>query len=98
MYPDGESFTHTVKETDVPPTTTKTKPRPPAEVKAKKVVPRQATYISLADAAKILDFHPKSVRKLIAQGRLKAWKVAGSAVRVKHADVMALFEPVPTRD
>lgn len=63
------------------------------------VGPTAAPYVSVKDAAAIMGAHPKTVRKLIAAGKLGRFTVEGRP-RVKVADVHAYLaregQPSPT--
>jgi excisionase family DNA binding protein len=54
-------------------------------------------YISVAEAAELLDVSQKVVRSDINRGRLPAYRV-GRLVRIRIADIQELKQPVaPTR-
>lgn len=55
---------------------------------------QRADFITLTAAGQILGFNPRSVRRLIAQGRLRGYRIGNKAIRVRRSDVMALIEPV----
>ena len=50
--------------------------------------------VDIANAAAYLGVSHKTVRRLIAEGKLPAFRVAGRAIRVHADDVEALKEPV----
>jgi excisionase family DNA binding protein len=50
--------------------------------------------IDLKTASKILTVGRGAVQRMIHDGRLRAWKVAGARYRASEADVRALVEPV----
>ena len=51
--------------------------------------------ISLEAAAERLDMHPRTVRRLISQGRLPGYRVGDRAIRLRMSDVDKLLEPIP---
>lgn len=54
-------------------------------------------WISLNEAAEYLGVAPKSVRRYIADGRLRAYRLAGKqTIRIKAQDLDALMRPIPT--
>ncbi len=55
------------------------------------------TWLTLNQAAEHAAASTRTVRRWIAEGKLPAYRAAGKAsVRVKLADVDALFTPIPT--
>lgn len=53
--------------------------------------------VALAVAAEMLGVSSKTVRRRVADGQLRAYRVGkGRALRVTVADVEALLEPLPT--
>ena len=57
--------------------------------------PRQ--LISLAEAAKYADVGSRTIRRYIATGRLRAYKVGPRLVKVDIDDLDALLRPIPAR-
>lgn len=54
-------------------------------------------WASIEDAATYLGVHPGTVRRRIAEGKLKAYRLGGKlTIRVKLADLDALLTPIPT--
>lgn len=49
---------------------------------------------SLAVAAEIANVHPRTLRRYVASGRLRAYRVGPRLLKVDLADVEALFVPV----
>jgi excisionase family DNA binding protein len=49
---------------------------------------------SIQQAAAWLGVHPKTVRRYIAQGRIKAMKVGPRLIRIERESLMALATPV----
>lgn len=56
---------------------------------------KQPTFITIADAAELLGVTDRSIRKWIAEGRLRGYRV-GRHIRVDVADVYAFARPIPT--
>lgn len=56
----------------------------------------KSPYMSLDAAAEYLGWHRNTVRKFIAQGRIKGYRIANKSVRVKRADIEALIQEIPT--
>jgi excisionase family DNA binding protein len=54
----------------------------------------QKKSVDLAFAAEYLDVSVKSVRRRIAEGRLRAYRVGPRAIRVDMADLDALKQPI----
>jgi excisionase family DNA binding protein len=52
--------------------------------------------LDLAEAAEQLSLHPRTVRRMIARGKLAAVRVGPRLLRVRAADVEALGKPLPT--
>jgi excisionase family DNA binding protein len=50
--------------------------------------------VDISNAAAYLGVSHKTIRRLIASGRLPAFRVAGRAIRIYADDVEALKEPV----
>ena len=48
---------------------------------------------TIKQAAEILKLHPNSVRNLITRGDLKAERIGKSIIRIRQADIDALFTP-----
>jgi excisionase family DNA binding protein len=57
--------------------------------------PARKQLISVEQAAAYLGLNIRSIRRYIADGRLPAYRVAGTSIRVDQADVDALIRPVP---
>ena len=55
----------------------------------------QRAYIGITEAAIYLDIAPKTVRKLIADGKLPAYRLGERVVKVKLADLDAVLTPIP---
>lgn len=56
----------------------------------------KSTWMTVAEVAEDTRLSDRGVRKLIADGLLPAHKVGKRALRVRRADVDALFRQVPT--
>jgi excisionase family DNA binding protein len=52
--------------------------------------------LSLADAARLLDCSPRTVRRRISEGTLRAYRVGPRLVKIDLADVEALLRPIPS--
>jgi excisionase family DNA binding protein len=52
--------------------------------------------LTLAEAASQLGVHTKTVRRLIAAGRLPAYRVGPRLIRLKSEDVAAVARPLAT--
>jgi len=57
--------------------------------------PTQRAYVGLAEAATYLDVAPKTLRKLIADGYLAAYRLGDKTIKVKLADLDAVLTPLP---
>lgn len=54
-------------------------------------------WLTLSQAAEHAAASTRTVRRWIAEGKLPAYRAAGKAsIRVRLADVDALFSPIPT--
>jgi excisionase family DNA binding protein len=51
--------------------------------------------ISIDAAADYVGLNPRTIRRYIALGKLRAYRVGGTLIRVDQADVEALITPVP---
>jgi excisionase family DNA binding protein len=70
------------------PTNSKSKPVTREQI----LTERQA--VEITNAAAYLGVSHKTIRRLIASGKLPAFRVAGKAIRIYADDVEALKEPV----
>ena len=59
-------------------------------------MPRDTKYVGLADAAVRLDVSEKTIRRMIARGDLRAYRLGTRTIRVSVADLEAQLKPVPT--
>ncbi|MGW5751291.1 helix-turn-helix domain-containing protein [Nocardia rhamnosiphila] len=50
--------------------------------------------ISLKTAATLVDVDAKTIRNWIAAGHLRGFRINGHLLRVNHAELLALVEPV----
>lgn len=56
-------------------------------------------FISLEEAADILGVTTRTIRRRIADGSLRAYRIRNSRlIRLNEADVRGLLEPIPTTD
>lgn len=53
-------------------------------------------YLTIAEAAEQLRITDRGIRKMIADGRLPAYRVGGRVLRIRRADLDLLTERVPT--
>lgn len=53
-------------------------------------------YLTIAEAAEQLRMTDRGLRKMIADGRLPAYRVGGRALRIRRADLDLITERVPT--
>ncbi|HWT50010.1 MAG TPA: helix-turn-helix domain-containing protein [Mycobacterium sp.] len=66
------------------------------------VAPRHAKrlqrgYVGITDAATYLDVTQKTIRKLIANGELQAYRLGNHVLKVRIADLDAVLRPVESR-
>ena len=54
----------------------------------------QRAYIGIPEAATYLDIAPKTVRALIASGKLTAYRLGNRVIKVKLADLDGVLTPV----
>jgi excisionase family DNA binding protein len=54
----------------------------------------QRGYVGITDAATYLGVTPKTVRKLIAEGELRAYRVGTKMLRIKLADLDDVCKPL----
>lgn len=60
-------------------------------------MPTLDNYVSLTLAAERFDLSVRTLRRYIAEGRLPAYRIAGThTIRVRVTDVQALLAPIPT--
>lgn len=52
-------------------------------------------YVTLEEAGDLLGCHPRTVRRLIAAGRLTGYRLGGRLLRVDLAEVDAVMRPLP---
>ena len=56
------------------------------------------TFLTIEAAAGSIGVHPRTLRRRIAEGQLRAYRVGPRAIRVKAADLDAMLRPIPTGD
>lgn len=56
----------------------------------------QRAYVGIVEAAIYLDVAPKTIRKLIADGKLPAYRIGQRVLKVKIADLDAVLTPIPS--
>lgn len=54
--------------------------------------------MTIPAAAELLAVSPRTVRRLIAEGELPAYRIGSRSLRVKASDVDELLRPVPAGD
>jgi excisionase family DNA binding protein len=54
----------------------------------------QRAYVGIPEAANYLDVAPKTIRALIASGKLPAWRLGNRVLKVKLADLDGVLTPV----
>ncbi|MBH0777269.1 helix-turn-helix domain-containing protein [Nocardia bovistercoris] len=52
--------------------------------------------ISLKTAASLVDVDAKTIRNWIAAGQLRGFRINGHLLRVNHAELLALVQPILT--
>ena len=57
------------------------------------VAKRLGPYMSVNAVAEYIDVDPRTVRQMIADGRLKAYRLGRRVIRLRRAEVEAAFEP-----
>jgi len=55
-------------------------------------------FVSVNEAAAILDVSTRSVRTWIADGTLPAYRVAHKVVRIRESELLAILSPIPAAD
>ena len=61
----------------------------------KKPPPPTAEFISLADAGLIIGVCRATIRRYVAQGKLRGYSNGGQVVRVRAEEVRELLRPIP---
>lgn len=51
---------------------------------------------SVAEGAEHLDVHPRTIRRMIAEGRLTGYRLGPRIIRVDLNEVDALLQPIPS--
>lgn len=51
--------------------------------------------IPLSEAASLVKYHRKTVRRWISQGKLTGYRVADNQIRIDRAELLGLVRPVP---
>lgn len=54
----------------------------------------QRAYVGIPEAATYLDVAPKTIRALIASGKLPAWRLGNRVLKVKLVDLDGVLTPV----
>lgn len=55
-----------------------------------------STYLTAAEVADMLGITPKTLRRLVAEGVLPAYRLGPRMLRFKAEEVEAAIKPVPT--
>lgn len=55
-----------------------------------------ATYITIRAAAEMLSVDERTIRRRIAHGDLRGYRLGGRVIRVAQDEVLALLKPIPT--
>jgi excisionase family DNA binding protein len=59
------------------------------------LVPRRE-LVSIAEAAKLADVHPRTIRRRIADGTLTAYKLGPRLIRIDIAELDSLLTLIPS--
>lgn len=59
---------------------------------------RPSAYMTLAEGKEILRLDEKTLRRYIAQGRLKGYRIGPRALRLSADEVHELAQPIPTAE
>lgn len=57
---------------------------------------RPSGYITLSEGSELLGLDEKTLRRYVAQGRLRGYRVGPRALRLSLDEVHALARPIPT--
>lgn len=57
-----------------------------------------STYLTLAEAAEVLGVGNRTIRRRVAEGQLRAYRIGPRQIRVKADDLDALLTPIPAAD
>jgi excisionase family DNA binding protein len=63
---------------------------------SKRTVVPSRVLVSIAEAAKLADVHPRTVRRRIADGTLTAYKLGPRLIRIDAAQLDSLLTPIPS--
>lgn len=72
-----------------------TQPNPNRKTRRHPPKPTQRAYVGIPEAATYLDASPKTVRQLIADGKLPAYRLGNRVLKVRIADLDNVLVPVP---
>jgi excisionase family DNA binding protein len=59
-------------------------------------MPARRHLVSLAEAGALLNCSPRTIRRRIAEGELRAYRTGPRLIKIDAADVEALLKPIPT--
>lgn len=65
-------------------------------LKERNLLPARRRLAPIAEAAAVIDCHPRTIRRRIADGSLAAYRVGPRMLRVDLDEVDQLMRPVPT--
>lgn len=60
------------------------------------IMARPSAYITLAEGSDILRLDEKTLRRYVAQGLLRGYRIGPRALRLNADEVHALAQPIPT--
>ena len=58
--------------------------------------PNLAEFLNIVEAADRLGCNERTIRRYVADGRLRAWRLGPRMVRIERAEVDALLTPITT--
>ena len=59
-------------------------------------IDRSSCYLTPDDAAAFLAVSPRTLRRMVAEGRVRALRLGPRLVRYNRADLEAALSPIPT--
>lgn len=60
-----------------------------------KTTKNQSDWVSIGNAAEILDCSKDTIRNMIARGQLNAYRI-GHMIRIKRTDIQRIAKPIPS--
>lgn len=67
---------------------------PPVNRRARRHPDTQRAYVGIPEAATYLDVATKTVRRMITEGRLPAYRLGNRVIKVRIADLDAALTPI----